>query len=144
MSTELISRALVFEQSALKKQTIHGLSYNAIELVKERTIPTFCYDNALYAAKKLNGKAVVYGAALIDNVLPVEHCWFLGADGRHYDPTYQVLDISCEYFSLFELGLDEYMALAEKDRGELSKLVALDFLAFRRNPDFQHLFQRAA
>ncbi len=146
----LIESWLVFNKHHLAKQKISRISAEDFSLVYDRVIPSFCYDNAFLTAVAMDAKAVVYGAALTyigDTLVPIEHAWVrLGSD-ELVDPTYQKMrdrggayDFDVEYFSLFEIPTLEYIKIAQELGNNFSRIVAMDFLWFRRSPKYKHYF----
>lgn len=146
----LIESWLVFNKQHLSKQEISRISAEDFWLVYDRVIPSFCYDNAFLTAVAMDAKAVVYGAALTyigDTLVPIEHAWVRLDSDKLVDPTYQKMrerggayDFEVEYFSLFEIPTLEYIKIAQELGNSFSRIVAMDFLWFRRSSKYKHYF----
>jgi len=146
-----ISSFLSFTPDYLTPVSISRIESEEYNHIKRRIIPRFCFDNSLTTAISLDLHSIVYGAAIVsfgEQKIPVEHAWVKSHDGQYYDPTYQELGdkdtpLQVEYYSLFEMPLDDYLALATEVRGEqLSKICALDFMPLRHMQHFKRFFKR--
>lgn len=146
-----ISNHLSFTPDYLTPVLISRLESEEYSHIKHRIIPKFCFDNSLTSAIALDFYSIVYGAAIVtfgDQQIPVEHAWIKSYTGQYYDPTYQELGdkgepLQVEYYSLIEVPLDDYLALATEVRGKsLSKICALDFMTLRHMQHFKRFFKR--
>ena len=148
----MISKSLAVNLEFLKLIEVAKLDDSDLNLIRERVIPSFCYDNALIAAVRLDMQSIIYGVALVDFggvKLPVEHAWVKSLDGQYFDPTYQIMDeenkfeIETVYYSLIELSIDDYFDLASEIHSEkLSKICAIDFFTLRMHYKFKAQFNR--
>jgi len=146
----LIERGLVFNPQHLSKQQISRIAEEDFALVYDRVVPSFCYDNAFLTAVALDGASVVYGAALTyigDTLVPIEHAWVRLDNDTLVDPTYQKMrerggayDFEVDYYALFEIPTLEYIRIAQEVGNSFSRIVAMDFLWFRRSQKFKDFF----
>lgn len=152
MTPNYISRCLGVTESQLNQVTIEPLKGEHFDYLKPEIHAGFCFDNSLRVGVALDLESIVYGVAVItigDNILPIEHCWCRDDSGRYYDPTYQTFDPKCfktkpVYYSLIEIAIDDYLEIAFQERGELSRICALDFTALRHTKRFTEYFKRSA
>jgi hypothetical protein len=149
---DAICEALLFNPAILELHKIQPLTPDEFSCISDRVFPSFCYDNSYHAATSLDAEMIVYGAALIrleDGWIPVEHAWVRFSDGRCVDPTYQKLKKvnsllhEVKYFKLFEIPTLNYIDTAEKLGNSFSKIVAMDFMWFRKSPEFKRYFNNS-
>ncbi|MDN3661151.1 hypothetical protein [Vibrio agarivorans] len=148
-----IEKSLAVDAQYLTKVEVKPLTQEELSIIKSRIKPSYCYDNAITSAVKLDMCSVVYGAAQVklspELTINVEHAWIKDNRGTYYDPTYQLLELNkktndkTDYFSLIEIPLDEYFDLASDISGyPLTQLTAIDFCGLRMSRKYEKQFKR--
>jgi hypothetical protein len=143
---QTVARSLVISSDHLMSVPISAVSDNEMAIVGELMREKECYTNSLLSALAIGADRVVLGAVYISTIgISVEHSWLAFKDERHVYPTYQKMNGSFEptnyeYFSLYEITIDEYLEVSESIRGIPD--MAVDFLALRMSPKTDYLFKQ--